>query len=229
MKMIVDARQQYFPEFAELASQIDHDLRSPLTAICSYAECLTFVTGADPAVREKYARVIMAEARRLGRMASNFLLLSALQPEGELEQVALHEVLTEALEELGDLLELQETTVALPAPAETAVMTWHRPALHHLLVATVECALESAGRDAALTVDFSSQAREVTVVIGTTSAHAHAPDARSFAFRAAARLVGTRGGSLLSGGDQPQLRLLIPYAGALYPIPDTAPALRKSA
>lgn len=231
MKMIVDARQQYFPEFAELASQMNHDVRSPLTAICSYAECLALLTGAELATREKYARAIIAEARRLGRMAGDFLLLSAPQPEAPLEQLDLGDVLAEALEELADVLEVQEAVVDLSAPPAPVLMSWHRPVLRHLLVSTLECVMENAGRNAPLTIGFAPQALEVAMLIGIDAAHSRTPDTRSFAFRAAARLVGTRGGSLrLLDGGQPQLHLLIPYSGALYAAPGaTAPVLSKSA
>lgn len=231
MKMIVDARQQYFPEFADLATQMNHDLRSPLTAICSYAECLALGNATEPAARERYARVVIAEARRLGRMASNFVVLSAPQQDHGLEQLDLSEVLRDALEELREVLELQETVVDFTEPARSALVTWHRPVLLHLLIATLESVLGHSGSRASVAISFIPQVRDVAVLVGLTDEGAHPPDTRSFAFRAAARLVGTRGGSLLLlDGAQPRLRLVVPRSGALYVMPgNAAPALGKSA
>lgn len=229
MRMIVDARQQYVPESAALATQMNHDLRSPLTAICSYAECLTLVTDMEAACRERYARAIIAEARRLARMSANFLLLAAPQSDTPPQQAEVRETLTEVLSELSDVLAAQNTTVELSCPDEPMLLAWNRSVLRHLLTATLECVLESAERDAVVSVQVEIRPDGMALLLSISAAQAL--DTCSFAFQAATRLISTRGGRLLlPDGDRMQLRLLIPYSGALCAAPGMSlPSLRRTA
>ena len=57
---------------------ISHDLRTPLTSIKGYAEAIADGTVADPDLRERSARIIEAEARRLERLVADLLDLARL-------------------------------------------------------------------------------------------------------------------------------------------------------
>lgn len=223
MRMIVDARQQFFPEFAELASQMNHDLRSPLTAICSYAECLAWLGGIDLQTREKYARAVTAEAHRLGRLSANFLVLAAPQADVDLQQVDLGESLQESLEELSDMTALLETTIEVAEAPEALAVFWSPEVLRQMLTASLEHLLDMAGPEATIRITMAPQGREVAVSMDAESKHPLQAKSEGFALRAAARLAGTRGGSLLLlDGPQPQLRLQVPVSGRLCAAPVTA-------
>lgn len=216
MKMVVDARQQYFPAFADLATQISHDLRSPLMAICSYAECLAWLSDLDVQTREKYARSIMCEAHRLGRMASDFLVLAAPQSQGELRELSLAEALEQVLDDLSEMLALLEIEVRAELPTPAPAVYWDRQVLRQLLVAALETMIASVGSGGRVVVSCERQTHDLAVSFLAQSDGASPCNPAALSFRAAARLLGTRGGSLLLlDGPGPHLQLQVPYSGAL--------------
>lgn len=220
--MIVDARQQYFPEYAELAAQLDHDVRSPLTAICTYTDCLEQACS-EPERRERYARAIKGEARRLGRLCADFAALAAPQPEERVREVDVVETLQAALEELKGLTEIVGVTVEA-VPVQTRVMVfWPVGALRHLLTATLESVLMSVAQGSSLRLEAQSEARDVALSVSPLGNKAFLCNPDRLSFRAAARLVGLRGGSLmLLDGEAPQVRVNIPFSGHLIkPLPAT--------
>lgn len=228
MKMVVDARQQYFPELADLVAKLDHDVRSPLTAICGYAECLGWLSVTDAAAREGYASAIVSQVRRLGRLIANAATLSSPQQETPLVEVGLAEALAEALAELAGTTETQGIAVSVSLPAQPVNVFWARTVLSQLLVATLESVLEGAGERASMVIEVRPQAREVALIVSSKSEWPVPFSTESFAFRAAARLVGTRGGSLLwRDGPEPHLQLQLPLSGRLAARP--AEGLEQSA
>jgi signal transduction histidine kinase len=82
-------------------ADVSHELKSPLTAIQGFSQALLDGTAADTATRDKAARVINEEARRLRRQVDELLDLSRFQS-GQLrmnfDSVDLAEVLTHSVE-----------------------------------------------------------------------------------------------------------------------------------
>jgi signal transduction histidine kinase len=229
MKMIIDARQHCFPEYAELATQLDHDVRSPLTAICTYAECLEQASSAEPEQRERYGRAIRGEARRLGRLCANFAALAAPQPDERLREVEVLEAVRMALEELKELSELLDVTVEVVPSRGPLMVFWPASTLRHLLTATFESVFMSVAQGSRIVVEAQFEARDVALSVSPPVEKAFLCNPDRLSFRAAARLVGTRGGSLmLLNGEQPQVRLNLPFSGRLSEDLPAAPLERSA-
>jgi signal transduction histidine kinase len=220
MRMILDGRGQYFPgdnSFPTLARQMDHDLRSPLTAICSYAECIAWLPNLEPEARELYARTILAEARRLGRLASSFLVLAAPSLSNDLDELELGVALDEALEEVQDVIQLQGFHIDWEKPAERSReigVVWPHAVLQQLLVAAIEVAVEAGRASAYLKLQARDAGEQgVAVELSSTSCELSRA-AESFAFRATEALARQRGGEVtLETGRSMRLALRLPRVG----------------
>ncbi|MEN6545386.1 MAG: histidine kinase dimerization/phospho-acceptor domain-containing protein [Armatimonadia bacterium] len=218
MRMIIDAHGQYFPDqetFAELARQVNHDMRSPLTAICTYAECLAWLTTLDMETREKYAKAIIAEARRLGRMGSYFASLAAPPPDGELEEIVLGEVVDEALEELRDLLELHEVALVREADEAPLPLIWSRPVLRQIMLAAIETQTEWAGPKARLSLSTAVEGESVLLNVVATSERPASFDTTRFGYRSARALLQSHGGKMTLVAEEGLLCLQVPYIGRM--------------
>ncbi|MHB8995949.1 MAG: histidine kinase dimerization/phospho-acceptor domain-containing protein [Armatimonadota bacterium] len=229
MKMFVDARQHCLHEYAELATQLDHDVRSPLTAICTYSECLEQVSSTDCERRERYGRAIRSEARRLGRLCADFAALAAPPPDERLREIDVHEAVRMALEELKELSDFLEVTVEVGQFRGPLIVFWPAIALRHLLTATLESVFMSVVQGSRVVIAAHAEARDVALSISALGKKALPCDPDRLSFRAAARLVGTRGGSLmLLNAEEPQVRLNLPFSGRLSESPAPAPLERSA-
>lgn len=233
MRMIIDARGQYFPDqeaFAELARQVDHDIRSPLTAICSYAECLAWLTTLDLATREKYARAIVAEARRLGRMGTYFVSLVTPQPEQNLQEICLAEIVSEVLDELRDLLELQESEVVLNKPERAVPLIWPRETLRQIIMGTLESLIEWGGSRSRLELTLSDGGgSDLSLAAELINERDVECDASRFGYRSALALLQSHGGKLdLLTDAAPHLCLHMPYVGRMKSAASETPIERSA-
>jgi len=63
---------------ADFIQNLTHELRTPLSALCGYAE--TLVQGVDdPATRQRFLGIIERQSRRLGRLIDDLITLSDLE------------------------------------------------------------------------------------------------------------------------------------------------------
>lgn len=216
MRMILDGRGQYFPgdnSFPTLARQMDHDLRSPLTTICSYAECIAWLPNLEPAARESYAYTIVVEARRLGRMAANFLVLAAPPLSNDLEDLDLGCAVDAAIEELRDMMELHQYQITWERPAALGLI-WPSSVLHQLLMAALEAGLEGCKGSKSLCVAVEQTGEEELVVELVCPGGDQSRMGETFAFRATEALVQQRGGKVtLQTGRPTRLTLALPRLG----------------
>lgn len=219
MRMIIDAHGQYFPDqetFAELARQVNHDMRSPLTAICTYAECLAWLTALDLTTREKYARAIIAEARRLSRMGGYFASLASPPAATELQELQLGEILDEALEELRDLAELQELTLTREPYDEPLPLIWPRQVLHQIILGTVETLMEWAGQKAVLSLGLRLEGEHIVLQLSAGGDQRPNLDTNRFGYRSARTLLHAHGGKVaVAVGESAAVSLHIPYIGRM--------------
>ncbi len=72
----LDARAH---DVAELASNLSHELKSPLTSIRGAAELLLDGAADDPAARTRFLRNMLADSQRLDRLVTRLLELSRLE------------------------------------------------------------------------------------------------------------------------------------------------------
>ena len=64
---------------SEFVSQVAHELRTPLSSICSYVEMLVDGEAADDATRQEFYEIIQTSADRLGRLIDNMLNISRIE------------------------------------------------------------------------------------------------------------------------------------------------------
>jgi hypothetical protein len=210
MRMIVDGRGSFCPgdnSLQSLARQMDHDVRSPLTTICSYAECLAWIPNLEPAARTMYARQIAVQARRLGRLAANFLVLAAPPLSDDVRTVDLGGTVTEAIRDLDDLITVRELTVDWQEPTG-ALVCWPREVLRQLLLAAVETCLEALPSGATLTLRVVAHEDDGWRLECGSDAGRPPRAHDSFTWRAVETLAGQRGGAA-SLQTEPVLQLCV--------------------
>jgi hypothetical protein len=210
MRMIVDGRGSYFPgdnSLPTLARQMDHDMRSPLTAICSYAECLAWVPDLEPAARERYAEHIATEARRLARLTGNFLILAAPPLCGELQTINLGEAVAEVVHELWDVITARELAVDWQHSGDVLVL-WPPAVLRQMLLAAVEASVEAVPIGSAAQLQLRAEGAEGWLVELSSDGGRPCRAQESFAWRAAEVLAQQRGGEA-SLQTEPTVRLCL--------------------
>ncbi len=72
----LDARAQ---DVAELAANLSHEFKSPLTSIRGAAELMLEDAADDPAARERFLRNVLRDAHRLNRLVTRLLELSRME------------------------------------------------------------------------------------------------------------------------------------------------------
>ena len=104
---------------SDFASNVSHELKTPLTSIRMYAEMLQHGIAATPEDKSRYHTVIVREAERLGRLITNVLDFSKLE-RGErrytLEPEDLRAMTEEALETYGRLSERDGVSIRFIPP-----------------------------------------------------------------------------------------------------------------
>ncbi len=229
MRIVLDNRGLYFPQqndLPTLARQLDHDLRSPLTTICSYAQCLAMASDLPPEKHQYYCRIVEAEARRIGRLASYHLTIIAPPLFNLVEEISFAQAFAEAWEEVRDIFELYEITVQCP-PAPDITFTWAPLVLQQLLWAKLDVGLQAAMTQRFLALHWEPNDTALDICL-QGAAPPEKPLAESFAFRALQVLLQQRGGEAILRQDKVWLTMRLPVTGEVCS-PQQRSILEKSA
>ncbi len=113
---------------SDFASNVSHELKTPLTSIRMYAEMLEHGIAATAADRGRYQQVIIRESERLGRLIANILDFSRVERgtrRYDLHPEDLEEITREAVETFARLAEGERISIQLegggaPLPAVRA-------------------------------------------------------------------------------------------------------------
>lgn len=65
----------------DFVANASHELRTPLASILGFAETLSEDDGADPAMRQRFLKVMVDEARRMQRLVEDLISLSRIEAE----------------------------------------------------------------------------------------------------------------------------------------------------
>jgi hypothetical protein len=180
-----------------LAVQLGHDARSPLTAICSYAECLAWLASLDPLTRERYARGIMVETRRVNRMLADFMVLAGHRRLSPPQELNLSNMLAGAFDEVADLADLRGIELVSEVSGPYPTVVWPPEILGQALLAALDCMLVAANEHAAVRVTVAAAGPTGAQLTLTTGEEAMLMDLpRLLSYRAAAVLLAERGGEL---------------------------------
>ena len=105
--------------WSDLIASVSHELRTPLTSILGFTETLLSRPAPDDE-RERYLRIIAAQAHRLEELVGDLLNLRTLEEAGlelQLEEVDLRDVLGEQAAAFESQLAQHELHVDVPAEA----------------------------------------------------------------------------------------------------------------
>ena len=128
----------------DFVANVSHELRTPLTLIKGYVETLLSGTAEDPALREKFLRIIEKHTNRLTFLIEDLLALSKLESGAvvlNLEPVPLHSLVKSVFEDYSALAAQRGVRVLNDVP-EDFVVCADAPRLQQVLSNLVENALK---------------------------------------------------------------------------------------
>ncbi|MCA9669030.1 MAG: HAMP domain-containing protein [Myxococcales bacterium] len=155
----LDTRAQYI---SEMAANISHEFKTPLTSIRGAAELLEDA-GDDPEVRRRFLANILSDTQRLDRLVTRILEISRI--EATLEQRAPFD-LAELVREVGQQFATGARCQVVVAGAN-AELPYHgnRSHLRSALVAIVENAIRVSPEDAVVRIDLAHKPHRLVVAI----------------------------------------------------------------
>lgn len=198
MRERLDARAR---DVAELAANISHEFKSPLTSLRGAAELLLDGAADDPVAREKFLRNILHDSHRLDRLVTRLLELSRIEsdasPEERLDWSGLVRDVCDAR---------HEQPIDVHAP-DAEVITGRRPSLVSAVGNLVDNALQHAPPGTRVTVRVEHAGDRLR-----TSVHNHgAPISQANLARIWDRFFTTRAGE---GGSGLGLNIVLAAAKA---------------
>ena len=124
----------------DFVANASHELRTPLASILGFAETLSEDDGADPAMRQRFLKVMVDEARRMQRLVEDLISLSRIEAEKYRvpdASVDLAILLDEVIAELRDTHDPRVTDVIVEFADDVPAVTGDRAqlsqALHNLI------------------------------------------------------------------------------------------------
>ncbi|WP_035566399.1 sensor histidine kinase [Hymenobacter sp. IS2118] len=134
----------------EFLYTVTHELRTPLTSIRALAEILADNPDLDEAERQRFQLTISREAERLTRLISLVLDLEKFESgQATLERLpmAVPELLTEAVEAVGQLLRDRQIGLEIDLPAHVPALPGDRDRLMQVLVNLLSNAIKACRAD----------------------------------------------------------------------------------
>jgi two-component system phosphate regulon sensor histidine kinase PhoR len=146
---------------ADFVANASHELRTPLASLTGFIETLLGAARQDPAATEKFLRVMLEQARRMGRLIDDLLSLSRLEMRVHnrpTSRVDLVEIVRHVADAMGPLAEESAVVLSVEVPQGLVEVTGDRDELVQLVQNLAENAIRygaSGGR-----VDIRLEARE---------------------------------------------------------------------
>lgn len=168
--LVSDITQQLRADKAreEFVSQVTHELRTPLTNIRAYAETLSSGMFDDPKVITECYNVITKETQRLSRLVEDILSLSQMEV-GTLQlvpdDVDLHRLLTEAVQDVRGLAEEKSIDLQLSLPPKLPVLQADRDKLAVVMNNLLGNALKYTPSGGHVHVGCQVDASEVAIMV----------------------------------------------------------------
>ena len=163
--------QQGDMELKNAVTNISHDLRTPLTAICGYLELLEDEEMSEAAGR--YIEVIRNRAEMLSQLTEELFQYSVIisnQNKGEKEPVVINRVLEESIAAFYTALCQRSITPVVRIPEEKVIRTLDRSALSRVFSNLLNNAVRYSDGDLEITlsergeISFSNMASELSEV-----------------------------------------------------------------
>ena len=138
---------------ADFVANLTHEVRTPLSALCGYAE--TLLRGVDdPETQHRFLDIIERQARRLARLIDDLLTLSDLErglTPLQFEPVNPASLLEETTELMREPAEKHGLTLSLEAPADLPEIWGDHDRLHQLVLNLLDNAIKYTPRGGRVT------------------------------------------------------------------------------
>ena len=121
----------------DFMSSVTHELRTPLTAIRAFSEILRDDPEIELDERRRFLGILVSETERLSRLVNQVLDLAKIESghaDWQVEQVALQDVIEQAVAATGQLLEKRGIRLEQQLPAEPVCVRADRDRLVQVLV-----------------------------------------------------------------------------------------------
>jgi two-component system, OmpR family, phosphate regulon sensor histidine kinase PhoR len=140
---------------ADFIANLTHEIRTPLSALCGYAE--TLVAGVDdPATQRRFLNIIERQSRRLARLIDDLITLSDLE-RGllplRLEPLEVRRVTDEAVELMREQAERQGVTLETRYADAVVRVEGDRDRLNQVMINLLDNSIKYTPRDGRVTVE----------------------------------------------------------------------------
>jgi two-component system, OmpR family, phosphate regulon sensor histidine kinase PhoR len=140
---------------SDFIANLTHELRTPLSALCGYAE--TLMEGVeDTDTRRRFLGIIERQARRLARLLDDLISLSELErgfTALKLEALAPCRALGEAVDLMQELAQRQGVTLATKCPEGLPEIAADRDRVQQVMLNLIDNAIKYTPRGGSVTVE----------------------------------------------------------------------------
>jgi len=142
----------------DLMANVSHDLKTPLTMIRAYAECVRDISYKDSEKRNKDLNIIIAETERLNTLVNDILDLSKMQAdeaELKLEKFDLVEIVEEIVKGY-DILKTTEDYKFIVELPEKSEVTADKKKIMQVIYNLINNAINYTGEDNLVTIKINT-------------------------------------------------------------------------
>lgn len=147
----------------DFVANVSHELRTPLTALMGFIETLQGTARDDPAARERFLKIMAAEAGRMNRLVGDLLSLSRVEGEERVRptgQVEVGALIGSVIGSLKPLADEGGVTIKLEQPDAPVTITGDQDQLKQVFTNLIENALKYGGSGGQVDVRIAPSDRE---------------------------------------------------------------------
>ncbi len=152
----------------EFIASVSHELRTPMTSIQGLAEMLRAGRPSDPAKRERFLDLLVAESGRLSRLIHNVLDYGRMEMKAkhyEPRPVAAQAAAAEVVDTLGPAMAEEGVVLKLEAPDEPLFVLADPDALKQAVLNLVDNAVRYSPADKTVEVSVRDRVSEVEIAV----------------------------------------------------------------
>jgi two-component system phosphate regulon sensor histidine kinase PhoR len=150
----------------EFISTVSHELRTPMSSIQGLAEILQSGKIESKEQGEKYLNLMASECSRLSRLLHNILDFGRIEQQAKLyhyQKTILQDVIQEAADVLGRILESQGFRLTLNAPEHPVFMEIDRDAVKQALINLIDNAMKYSTDKKTIDIELVERDHEVEI------------------------------------------------------------------
>ncbi|WP_170403103.1 sensor histidine kinase [Ruegeria arenilitoris] len=150
----------------DFVANVSHELRTPLTALMGFIETLQGPAKDDAAARDRFLKIMTAEANRMNRLVGDLLSLNRVESEERIrprQQIELIELLHVTLETLRPLADDAGVSLNLSAPENPVRLPGDNDQLRQVFTNLVENAIKYGGSGGSVDVQVSVSDQDTAI------------------------------------------------------------------